>query len=99
MRWVSMAPAVRATSEPPRKSARVGMLRIPSRPASPWFSSVLTFTSRTRGSSSRAAASKAGAIIRQGPHQGAQKSTRSGTSLRPRCRANRCSSRGTGDPL
>ena len=39
------------------------------------------FASRTRGSSCRAAASNAGAIIRQGPHQGAQKSTSTGSSL------------------
>ena len=51
MPWVSMAPAVRATSAPPRNRARVGMLRMPSRAARAWVSSVLTLTSRNPGSS------------------------------------------------
>ena len=54
---------------------------MPNRPPSSGTASVSTFASRARGSSCRAAASNAGAIIRQGPHQGAQKSTSTGISL------------------
>ena len=61
------------------------------------YASVSTFASRARGSSCRAAASNAGAIIRQGPHQGAQKSTSMGISLFSECRRKRSAlSRETG---
>ncbi len=46
------------------------------------FSSVSTFAKMTRFASFTAASVKAGAIVRQGPHQGAQKSTRMGSSVR-----------------
>lgn len=82
-----MAPGCLATSRPPLKTAVVGMLLIWYRIARARFSSVLTFASRTLGSSSAAACSKNGAIILQGPHQGAQKSTTKGTSLRVSCRS------------
>ena len=45
----------------------------------------MTLAKRARGSSSFAAWSKIGAIARHGPHQGAQKSTISGMSLRSTC--------------
>src|SRR5579871_1418075 len=48
-------------------------------------SSTLTLANRARGSSSLAALSKIGAIARHGPHQGAQKSTITGMSLRSTC--------------
>jgi hypothetical protein len=41
-------------------------------------SSVLSFTTRTRPANSRAISSSTGPSMRQGPHQGAQKSTRTG---------------------
>jgi hypothetical protein len=47
--------------------------------------SVFTLARRMCGSSIPAAWAKAGAIILQGPHQGAQKSTSMGMSLRSRC--------------
>src|SRR5574343_1408805 len=58
------------------------MLRILKRAASCGSASVSTLTSRACGSRSLAACSKVGAIIRQGPHHGAQKSTTTGRSLR-----------------
>ena len=78
-----IAPAWRATSRPPRNRARVGMLRMPKRAASAWLASVSSLARRTCGSSMPAACAKAGAIVRQGPHHGAQKSTSTGMSLRP----------------
>jgi len=63
------------------------MLRMPKRAASAWLASVSSLARRTCGSSMLAACAKAGAIVRQGPHQGAQKSTSTGTSLRPTWRS------------
>ncbi|MNV53422.1 hypothetical protein D3C71_1455680 [compost metagenome] len=74
------------------------MLRIANRPAMAWWSSVLSLASRTRGSSSRAACAKAGAIWRQGPHQGAQKSTSTGMWLRATWRSNESPSSSSGTP-
>jgi hypothetical protein len=64
-----MAPEVRACSFPFLNSTRVGMLMMLKRAASACSFSVLTFTSLTPGWSCRAACTKTGAIILQGPHQ------------------------------
>src|SRR5580704_6068179 len=64
---------------------KVGIPRMPKRAAIAGSSSTLTLAKRARGSSSFAALSKIGAIVRHGPHQGAQKSTISGISLRSTC--------------
>src|ERR1700728_457771 len=61
------------------------MPRMPKRAAIVGSSSTLTLAKRARGSSSLAALSKIGAIVRHGPHHGAQKSTISGMSLRSTC--------------
>ena len=53
-------------------------------PAS-WWASVSTFTSLALGSTKAQAFSYSGAIMRQGPHHGAQKSTTTGTSLLAIC--------------
>jgi hypothetical protein len=94
-----IAPAWRATSWPPWNRASVGMLRMLKRAARFGWSSVLTFTSRTCGSSWAAACSKAGAIMRQGPHHGAQKSTSTGIWLRAMWRSNPASSSASGAPV
>src|ERR1700674_5853687 len=57
-----------------RNTIRVGMERILNDPASSCWSSVFTLANSTSGYFS-AAASKIGAKLRHGPHQGAQKST------------------------
>lgn len=67
---------------------RVGMLRMLKRAASSCCSSVLTFPTCSLVARCCAVRSRVGAIIWQGPHQGAQKSTRTGKSLRPVCVAN-----------
>ena len=53
---------------------------------------------RALGSSACAALSNTGAMARQGPHQPAQKSTISGTSLDARCLRNRSVVMATGWP-
>ena len=58
--------------------------------------SVSTFTRRTCGSSSAAARSKTGAIMRHGPHHAAQKSINNGTSLVWACFSKRGSSSASG---
>ena len=75
-----MAPDWRTTSRPRWKIANVGMLRIPNREAMAPSASVLSLATRTLVSSSLAACAMTGVIVRQGPHQGAQKSTRIGRS-------------------
>ncbi len=47
------------------------------------LASVSNFAKITEGESFAAAWANAGAIMRHGPHHGAQKSTRTGTSFRP----------------
>jgi hypothetical protein len=81
------------------KIASVGMLRMPKREAVQGASSVLSFASCTPGSSTPAASSKAGAIMRHGPHQGAQKSTTMGRSDLVTCRSKLSSFNGTGFPV
>ena len=53
---------------------------------------------RTRGSSAVVAWANCGAIMRQGAHQGAQKSTTTAMLLRERWRSKRASSRARGSP-
>ena len=60
---------------------RVGMLRMPYWLATLGFSSVLSLNTLIFPSNSLAISSTIGATMRQGPHQGAQKSTSTGTSL------------------
>merc|ERR1719398_197332 len=57
------------------------MLLMPYSVATAGLSSVLSLTALSFPLYSSASSSTSGAIIRQGPHQGAQKSTRTGTSL------------------
>ncbi|KLD75110.1 hypothetical protein Y886_28865 [Xanthomonas hyacinthi DSM 19077] len=57
------------------------MLRMPKRAASAGCASLSSLPRRMRGSNCAAAASNCGAMVRHGPHHGAQKSTSSGMSL------------------
>src|SRR5579872_4430535 len=59
---------------------RAGMLRMPYCPHNAGFSSTSTFTTLAFPSYCAASPSTTGAIMRQGPHQFAQKSTRTGWS-------------------
>ena len=68
-----------STSWPPLKSSIVGIDLIPYFAATPSLSSTLTFVIFTLPSNSVASSSKIGAIALHGPHQGAQKSTSTGT--------------------
>lgn len=61
------------------------MLLIPNFAPKLGTDSVFTFANLIWGSNCKAAASNAGPIILQGPHQGAQKSTKRGMSLRLIC--------------
>jgi hypothetical protein len=90
-----VAPLRRASSWPPWNSTSVGMLRMPWARLACGLASVSTLAKRTCGMR-RAASSKCGAIVRQGPHQGAQKSTSTGTSLRPTKVGSTASSSGAG---
>src|ERR1700693_3935418 len=65
---------------------------------SPGASSVFTVAKRTLARSCAAACSNAGAMPRHGPHQGAQKSTSTGKSLRAMKASNTASVRATGVP-
>ena len=85
---ISIAPDCRAISRPCLNAIRVGMPRMPKREDSDGSSSEFTLAKRALVCSRRDASSKCGAIMRQGPHQGAQKSTISGRSLRVRCLSN-----------
>lgn len=68
------------------------------RAASACSSSVSTLARRAAGSSCCAAAANAGAIARHGPHQGAQKSTRTGSSDRSTWRSKLASVSTIGEP-
>src|SRR6266540_1905327 len=70
------APTTFSTGWPFLKNRRVGMLMMPYLPAMSGFSSVLSFTTLSLPSYSVASSSMQGAIIWQGPHHTAQKSTR-----------------------
>src|SRR5215217_3002272 len=71
---------MRLTSTPPLKKIIVGMAMIPSEPAMRCSSSVLSLAIVSLPSYSPASSSRIGATARHGPHQGAQKSTTTGTS-------------------
>jgi len=73
------APITVSTFCPFLKIMQVGMERMPYSVATPGDSSVLSLTALILPSYSPANSSIKGAIMRQGPHQGAQKSTRTGT--------------------
>lgn len=79
------APMMLSFFSPSLKNNTVGMLRIPYLPATFGDSSVLSLKQLIFPAYSLAKSSIMGAIIRQGPHQGAQKSTIAGSSL-PRTR-------------
>src|SRR3990172_5532170 len=74
-------PMTWATGSPPLKTRSVGMLRMPYLDAVWMLSSVLSLTNLTRPLYSSASSSTRGETMRQGPHQGAQKSTSTGRSL------------------
>ena len=94
-----IAPGCRATSRPSLNSTSVGMLRIANRLPSAGSASVSTLPRRMPGSSRDAACSNCGAIVLQGPHQGAQKSTSSGMSLRASWRSKLALVSATGLPV
>ena len=87
----------RRRSQPRRHRARLALRLAPavqphqrreccgcrSAPTGRGLSSLLTLTSSARPASCRPACSKAGAIMRQGPHHGAQKSTSTGSRVAP----------------
>src|SRR5688572_5301828 len=75
-----MYPTRRAASRPFWKTMRVGMLKMLYRIASCWFSSVLTLATLILSRCLSPKLSTTGETRRQGPHQGAQKSTRTGLS-------------------
>ena len=79
----SLEPERRATSFPPLNRMSVGMLRMPSWPASCWFSSVFTLPTCSCVRRWAASWSSTGDIARHGPHHSAQKSTSTGRSPRP----------------
>src|SRR2546423_3955984 len=77
-----IAPAWRATSLPFRNTIMVGIAVTRKREDNPGSSSVFTFVTRNRPEASRATFTNSGATILHGPHQGAQKSTRTGKAER-----------------
>ena len=72
-------PWMRVASAPLRKRIIVGIARMPKLAGVSMFSSMFSFTIR-RSSRSAAISSRIGAMTRQGPHHGAQKSTSTGLS-------------------
>lgn len=75
------APMTVSFFSPPLNTMTVGMLRMPYSVAMPGLSSVFNFKQRTLPAYCLASSSISGAIMRQGPHHGAQKSTNTGTEL------------------
>src|ERR1017187_7337464 len=71
---------MRSSALPPRKTMSVGMLMIPNMPGVMGLASTSTLATLTRPSYSPASSSTMGAIILQGEHHDAQKSTSTGTS-------------------
>lgn len=69
----------------PLKTITVGMLLMPISVATPGDSSVFSFKHTSLPAFSAAISSMRGAIIRQGPHHGAQKSTTTGRGLLSTC--------------
>ena len=74
------APVICSTVSPFLKSTRVGIARMPNLVGVAGFSSTFILTTRTLPSYSLASSSMIGPTARQGPHQGAQKSSRTGRS-------------------
>ena len=74
-----VTPTTVSFSWPSEKTRSVGTDRIPNLAESDGLSSTLTFVTRRLPAFSRAISSSNGAIILHGPHQGAQKSTSTGT--------------------
>src|SRR6185295_15322312 len=72
------APTWRAAISPFLKIIKVGIDMMPYFEATPGFSSTLSFTILTLSPIVPAISSRAGAIIRHGPHHSAQKSTTTG---------------------
>jgi hypothetical protein len=75
------APITVSFFSPLLKIMTVGILLMPYLVAMPGLSSVLSLRHRTWPTYSEASSSIRGAIMRHGPHHGAQKSTRTGISL------------------
>src|SRR6185436_4091560 len=73
---------------PPFITSKVGILRTAKRAAVAGLSSMFTFAIRRRFPISVANSSNTGAIMRQGPHQGAHISTKTGTGDRSTSAAN-----------
>src|SRR5450755_1413238 len=73
-------PTMRSTGSPPLKRMRLGMLDTSYLPAMLGDSSVLSLTTFKRPFMSFATLSTIGPTILHGPHQGAQKSTRTGVA-------------------
>ena len=94
-----MAPDTRAISLPSLKTAMVGMLRMPCGAAVWGWASVSSLHNCAVSFRRSAASAKAGAIIWQGPHQGAQKSTTTGNWLRSTWRLKLSPSKVTGLPV
>src|SRR5438105_65485 len=95
MAGAGWAPTTRSRSWPPATSIRVGMLKMLKRLPSVGALSVLTLATFSRPASSTPICSTAGLTIRQGPHQGAQKSTSTGTGLSSTTAWKLCSSAST----
>src|SRR5690606_2243814 len=74
------APTCCAATAPSRNSSSVGMPRMLYFGGVCGFSSIFNFTTRSRSLYSSAMASSIGAIILQGPHHSAQKSSSTGLS-------------------
>ena len=72
------APVCRAATCPRRSTSRVGMAWTPNRCETCGEVSTFTLTSLSLPARSRASCSSAGLTMRQGPHQGAHKSTTTG---------------------
>ena len=94
-----MAPDTRAISLPSLKIAMVGMLRMLCGAAVWGWASVSSLHNCAVSFKRSAASAKAGAIIWQGPHQGAQKSTTTGNWLRSTWRLKLSLSKLTGLPV
>jgi len=78
-----IAPACRATSWPALKRTNVGIAWMRKRCARTGSLSVLTLATSQRPAPSPATRASSGATILQGPHQGAQKSAKTGKAERP----------------
>ena len=80
---------MRSTTRSPLMTTSVGMLLAPKPWARRGFSSTLTLTTLMRPAYSLASAASIGPTTRQGPHHGAQRSTRTATEARASTRTSR----------